>query len=49
MTCFWPDVRVLELGEPDLRAFGPDLERLFANANAPGEYRRLAGGDPSGS
>lgn len=49
MTCFWPDVRVRELGEPELGAFGPGLERLFANANGPEEYRRLAGSDPSGS
>ena len=36
MTSFWPDVRVRELGPPQLQAFG-DPERLFHNVNAPAD------------
>jgi molybdopterin-guanine dinucleotide biosynthesis protein A len=32
MTSFWPDVRVLELGPPELQAFG-DPESFFRNLN----------------
>ena len=38
MTSFWPDVRVRALEGAALAAFG-DPERLFANVNAPGDYR----------
>ena len=41
MTSFWPDVRVRTLEGPALAAFG-DPERLFANVNAPEDYRREA-------
>jgi len=46
MTCFWPDVRVRELHEPDLQAFGPDVARLFANANAPAQFAELGSAKP---
>ena len=36
MTSFWPDVRVLELGPPELRAFG-DPEGFFRNVNTPAD------------
>jgi hypothetical protein len=36
MTSFWPDVRVLELGEAELRAFG-DPEGFFRNLNTPAD------------
>ena len=45
MTAFWPDVRVREVGESELRAFG-DPAHLFRNLNTPEEYedaRRHAG------
>jgi molybdopterin-guanine dinucleotide biosynthesis protein A len=41
MTSFWPDVRVRALEGGALAAFG-DAERLFANVNAPEDYRRAA-------
>jgi molybdopterin-guanine dinucleotide biosynthesis protein A len=34
MTAFWPEVRVLEVGPEELRAFG-DLGRMFRNLNEP--------------
>jgi molybdopterin-guanine dinucleotide biosynthesis protein A len=34
MTSFWPEVRVLELGPPELQAFG-DPEGFFRNLNTP--------------
>jgi len=37
MTCFWPDVRVLEVGPEELRRFG-DPERLFRNLNIAADY-----------
>lgn len=39
MTSFWPDVRVRELGPRELEVFG-DLDGLFLNVNAPGDYER---------
>jgi molybdopterin-guanine dinucleotide biosynthesis protein A len=36
MTSFWPDVRVLELDESELRAFG-DPEGFFRNLNTPAD------------
>jgi molybdopterin-guanine dinucleotide biosynthesis protein A len=36
MTSFWRDVRVLELGPPQLQAFG-DPEVFFRNVNTPAE------------
>jgi molybdopterin-guanine dinucleotide biosynthesis protein A len=42
MTSFWPDVRVRSMGGAALLAFG-DPERLFANVNAPEDYRRETG------
>ena len=41
MTSFWPDVRVRVLEGGALAALG-DPERLFANVNAPEDYRRVA-------
>jgi hypothetical protein len=37
MTAFWQDVRVRELGERELAAFG-DPPVLFRNLNTPREY-----------
>jgi molybdopterin-guanine dinucleotide biosynthesis protein A len=37
MTSFWPDVRVREVGEADLAAFG-DPALLFRNLNDPQDY-----------
>jgi molybdopterin-guanine dinucleotide biosynthesis protein A len=37
MTCFWPDVRVRELPESELAAFG-DPARLLGNLNTRQEY-----------
>jgi len=34
MTCFWPEVRVLEVGPGELREFG-DPGEMFRNLNAP--------------
>ena len=46
MTSFWPDVRVLELGPLELRAFG-DPEGFFRNMNTPadleGRFARARG------
>ena len=39
MTCFWPDVRVREVGQEELAAFG-DVDRLFRNVNSPEDYER---------
>jgi len=39
MTSFWPDVRVRELGGPDLARFG-DPEALFLNVNAEADLAR---------
>ena len=36
MTAFWPDVRVLKLGEAELAAFG-DPTDLFRNLNVPAD------------
>ena len=41
MTSFWPEVRVRLLEGDALAALG-DPERLFANLNAPEDYRRVA-------
>jgi len=37
MTCFWPDVRVLQLEIRTEMGFGPP-ERIFLNVNSPEEY-----------
>jgi molybdopterin-guanine dinucleotide biosynthesis protein A len=37
MTCFWPDVRVREVGAERLREFG-DPQALFLNLNSPRDY-----------
>lgn len=37
MTSFWPEVRVLEVGEERLARFGPPA-RLFLNLNTPADY-----------
>jgi molybdopterin-guanine dinucleotide biosynthesis protein A len=42
LTAFWPDVRVREVGPPELAAFG-DPALLFANLNTPEEYERTRG------
>jgi molybdopterin-guanine dinucleotide biosynthesis protein A len=39
LTAFWPDVRIVTLGESELACFGP-TGTLFANANTPEEYER---------
>jgi hypothetical protein len=39
MTCFWPDVRVLEVEVRSELGFG-EPERIFLNVNSPGEYER---------
>jgi len=41
MTSFWPDVRVLELGPPELQAFGAP-EAFFRNLNTPGDLEDAA-------
>lgn len=41
MTCFWPDVRVCQVGPEALISFG-DPARLFTNLNTPEEYARDA-------
>lgn len=46
MDAFWPDVRLRRLDERALRAFGDPLE-LFANLNAPEDYRHAAGTAPA--
>jgi molybdopterin-guanine dinucleotide biosynthesis protein A len=38
MTSFWRDVRVIELGPPQLRAFG-DPEVFFRNVNTPADLQ----------
>jgi molybdopterin-guanine dinucleotide biosynthesis protein A len=38
LTCFWPDVRVREVGVRELQAFG-DPALMFRNVNTPEEYR----------
>ena len=40
MTCFWPDVRVREVGAGELSAFG-EPEQMLRNVNTPEEYERL--------
>jgi molybdopterin-guanine dinucleotide biosynthesis protein A len=50
MTCFWPDVRVLEVRETELGAFG-DPARLLQNVNTEDDYasaRRLQGNPNAG-
>lgn len=42
MTCFWPDVRVREVGEAELREFGDPAE-VLGNLNTPEDYERLRG------
>ena len=37
MTCFWPDVRVLQVEVRSEMGFGPP-ERIFLNVNSPEEY-----------
>ena len=39
MTSFWPDVRVRELCEAELAAFG-DLDAVFRNVNTADEYEQ---------
>ena len=41
MTSFWPDVRVLELGPPELQAFG-DPEGFFRNINTPADLEEAS-------
>jgi len=40
MTCFWPDVRVREVGPAELAALG-DPGTMLRNVNTPEEYERL--------
>jgi len=50
MSCFWPDVRVRQVGPDELRRFG-DPGRLFQNLNTSADYdaaRREPGEDPGG-
>jgi molybdopterin-guanine dinucleotide biosynthesis protein A len=42
MTAFWAAVRVREVSQGELAAFGA-TERLFANINEPGDYERTRG------
>jgi molybdopterin-guanine dinucleotide biosynthesis protein A len=46
MTSFWGEVRVRRVLPPELRAFG-DPARLFANLNAPEDYARAKGTEPT--
>ena len=39
MTCFWPDVRVRQVGKAELRAFG-EPGKLVQNLNTADDYRR---------
>lgn len=41
MTCFWPDVRVREVGPGELAALG-DPDTMLRNLNTPEDYERLA-------
>ena len=41
MTCFWPDVRVREVGPGELAALG-DPDTMLRNVNTPEDYERLA-------
>lgn len=41
MTCFWPDVPVREVREPDLDGLG-DPVMLFHNVNTPGDFEGTA-------
>jgi molybdopterin-guanine dinucleotide biosynthesis protein A len=40
LTCFWPDVRVREVGPRELAAFG-DVEAMLRNVNTPEDYAGL--------
>jgi hypothetical protein len=42
MTCFWPDVRVREVGPDELARFG-DPEALFRNLNTAADYSAARG------
>ncbi len=42
MTAFWPEVRVREVGPPELRAFG-DPALMFRNLNTPEDYEGAGG------
>jgi molybdopterin-guanine dinucleotide biosynthesis protein A len=44
ITGFYHDMRVLAVGEEQIRPFNPD-GRLFANLNTPGDVEKLAGKD----
>lgn len=41
MTCFWPDVRVREVGPDELAALG-DPETMLRNVNTPEDYERCS-------
>lgn len=43
MTCFWPDVRVREVGAAELSAFG-DADVLLRNLNTTADYERSQAG-----
>lgn len=45
MTCFWPDVKVRQIGPEELERFG-DPERLFRNLNTAGDYEAAARPEP---
>lgn len=44
ITGFYRDIRVLAIGEEQIRPFNPD-GRLFSNLNTPGDVEKLAGKD----
>lgn len=44
ITGFYRDMRVLAIGEEQIRPFNPD-GRLFSNLNTPGDVEKLAGKD----